>query len=156
MFFVWMILAIIAALCTSAVEGAARSTEQLTPEKCKKIDVVMTVSAFLTVLVFMIGYYRVQQNPKLFAWDELIPKSILNYAMFFSGIYGMIMLLIAAIPYSIRKSLDSRSAFEEAQNGSSAEEDREPSDDEWKCKGCGKIHMNYVSTCSCGKSKYDR
>ena len=157
MFWVWMILEIGAALCTSAVESVAKGKEQLTLERCKKIDIIVVISAVINVLLLLMGYYRVQMEPELFGYrDKVNTYVLLGYTMMFGGIYGVIMLLIAAIPYSIRKSLDSRSAFEEAQNGSSAEEDREPSDDEWKCKGCGKIHMNYVSTCSCGKSKYDR
>lgn len=108
MFFVWMIMALVAAVCTSAIESVARSSEKLTQEKYKKIDIVVAVSALLTVLLFMIGYYRVQQDPDLFGWGELIPESLLNYAMLFSGIYGMITLLIAAIPYAIRKVQECR------------------------------------------------
>ena len=34
-------------------------------------------------------------------------------------------------------------------------EKSETGDDEWVCKGCGKSHMSYVITCSCGRRKGD-
>lgn len=110
MFFVWTILALAAAICTSAVESTARSSEKLTQEKCKKTDVIMVASIMLSVLVFMIGYYRVQYDPDLFNWGELVLDSLLNYLMMYSGIYGISMAVIAAIPYAIKKSCECKIA----------------------------------------------
>ena len=31
---------------------------------------------------------------------------------------------------------------------------RQPDKNEWKCSACGRINMNYVTTCPCGKSRY--
>lgn len=103
MFWIWMILEVVWTVCESSVESFLKSNEAVSPEIAKKRDYFLVTVVMSAILVFMIGYYRVEENPGLFSWGELAPSKLLNYGMMFSGLYEMIYSVIIGVPYMIKK-----------------------------------------------------
>lgn len=103
MFWIWLILEIVWIVCISSVESFLKTNEEVTEEVAKKRDYFLVTVVMSAILVFMIGYYRVEENPGLFSWGELALSKVLNYGMMFSGLYEMIYSVIVGVPYMINK-----------------------------------------------------
>lgn len=103
MFWIWMILEVVWGVCINSVESFLKSNEEVSPEIAKKRDYFLMAVAMSAVLVFMIGYCRVQENPGLFSWGELVLSKLVNHGMMFTGLYEMIYTVIVGVPYMIKK-----------------------------------------------------
>ncbi len=77
-----------------------------------------------------------------------------GWFVFCFSIFGMLM--VAALP-DRGKSNYSNFSKKSIYSDSHSDYDR-PSianEGQWKCKQCGSVNENYVSTCACGQSKRD-
>lgn len=62
--------------------------------------------------------------------------------------YHVIALLIGALASITQNTKATARLLEYQLSGNEA-----PSENEWKCKNCGRINSSYVGTCSCGNTK---
>lgn len=109
---------------------------------CKVIGWIILVFGFIGSI-----YYAVKNGPNL----------TLTLVYFIAGAFGT--LVESIIFLSISKILETVKGLENSISEikdhlySNSKFDRVPTENEWKCQGCGRINSIHTGTCACGNEK---